>query len=131
MPRTIAPSRLVIILAPVNTRSSLDQLDVQSQIPPRRTGLSCTSVCHSSTFAIDSAERVARNLSGPNLTTGARVTSAGSTGRRQLAVVAFYVDDQCPEDLAAGIDHIRALQWLFDVTQSSVAGKKRRVAARV
>jgi len=52
-------------------------------------------------------------------------------GRRQLAVVTFEVDDQSPEDLAIGLDHIRALNGVFDVTQNSVAGKKGRVAAHV
>ena len=52
-------------------------------------------------------------------------------GRRQLAVVTFEVDDQCPEDLAAGLDHIRALPGVFDVTQSAVVGKKGRMGAHV
>jgi pyridinium-3,5-bisthiocarboxylic acid mononucleotide nickel chelatase len=56
---------------------------------------------------------------------------AGAISRRQLAVIAFEVDDQCPEDLAAGLDHIRALRGVFDVTQSSVVGKKGRMAAHV
>ena len=58
-------------------------------------------------------------------------TVAGAIGRRQLAVIAFEIDDQCPEDLAAGLDHIRALPGVFDVTQSSVVGKKGRMAAHV
>ena len=62
--------------------------------------------------------------------TAARRT-AGPIGRRQLAVITFEVDDQCPEDLAAGLDHIRALHGVFDVTQSSVVGKKGRMAAHV
>jgi uncharacterized protein (TIGR00299 family) protein len=58
-------------------------------------------------------------------------TVAGAIGRRQLAVITFEVDDQCPEDLAVGLDHIRALPGVFDVTQSSVVGKKGRMAAHV
>lgn len=57
--------------------------------------------------------------------------AGGLIGRRQLAVVTFEVDDQSPEDLATGLDHIRALRGVFDVTQNSVAGKKGRVAAHV
>lgn len=57
--------------------------------------------------------------------------ATGLIGRRQLAVVTFEVDDQCPEDLAAGLDHIRALQGVLDVTQSAVVGKKGRMAAHV
>ncbi len=56
---------------------------------------------------------------------------AGSIDRRQLAVVTFEVDDQSPEDLAAGLDHIRAMHEVFDVTQTSVVGKKGRMAAHI
>jgi uncharacterized protein (DUF111 family) len=61
----------------------------------------------------------------------ATAAAAGPIGRRQLAVVTFEVDDQSPEDLATGLDHVRALHGVFDVTQNSVAGKKGRVAAHV
>lgn len=61
----------------------------------------------------------------------AAAAAAGPIGRRRLAVVTFEVDDQCPEDLAAGLDHIRALQGVFDVTQGAVVGKKGRMAAHV
>jgi pyridinium-3,5-bisthiocarboxylic acid mononucleotide nickel chelatase len=56
---------------------------------------------------------------------------AGSIDRRQLAVITFEVDDQSPEDLAAGLDHIRGLPEVFDVTQTSVVGKKGRMAAHI
>jgi pyridinium-3,5-bisthiocarboxylic acid mononucleotide nickel chelatase len=61
----------------------------------------------------------------------ARSTVAGSIDRRQLAVITFEVDDQSPEDLAVGLDHIRGLHEVFDVTQTSVVGKKGRMAAHV
>jgi uncharacterized protein (TIGR00299 family) protein len=64
-------------------------------------------------------------------TVQARATAAGPIGRRQLAVIAFEIDDQCPEDLATGLEHIRALRGVFDVTQSSVVGKKGRMAAHI
>jgi uncharacterized protein (DUF111 family) len=57
--------------------------------------------------------------------------TAGPIARRQLAVVTFEVDDQSPEDLATGLDHIRALPGVFDVTQSPVVGKKGRMATHV
>jgi pyridinium-3,5-bisthiocarboxylic acid mononucleotide nickel chelatase len=60
-----------------------------------------------------------------------RSTAVGAIGRRQLAVITFEVDDQSPEDLADGLDHIRELNEVFDVTQSSIIGKKGRVAAHV
>jgi uncharacterized protein (TIGR00299 family) protein len=58
-------------------------------------------------------------------------TVAGSIDRRQLAVITFEVDDQSAEDLAAGLDHIRGIHEVFDVTQTSVIGKKGRMAAHV
>ena len=72
-----------------------------------------------------------RVLAFDEATSGARETAAGPIGRRQLAVITFEVDDQCQEDLAAGLDHIRALRGVFDVTQSSVVSKKGRMAAHV
>ena len=60
-----------------------------------------------------------------------RSTVAGSIDRRQLAVITFEVDDQSPEDLAAGLDHLRAMNEVFDVTQTSVVGKKARMAAHI
>jgi hypothetical protein len=72
-----------------------------------------------------------RVLAFDEATAGARETAAGPIGRRQLAVITFEVDDQCQEDLAAGLDHIRALRGVFDVTQSSVVSKKGRMAAHV
>ncbi len=61
----------------------------------------------------------------------ARSKVAGTIDRRQLAVITFEVDDQSPEDLAAGLDHIRALHDVFDVTQTSVVGKKGRMTAHI
>jgi uncharacterized protein (DUF111 family) len=48
-----------------------------------------------------------------------------------LAVIAFEIDDQCPEDLATGLEHIRALRGVLDVTQSPIVGKKGRMAAHI
>ena len=56
---------------------------------------------------------------------------AGSIDRRQLAIITFEVDDQTPEDLAVGLDHIRGMHEVFDVTQTAVVGKKGRTAAHV
>jgi pyridinium-3,5-bisthiocarboxylic acid mononucleotide nickel chelatase len=60
-----------------------------------------------------------------------RSAVAGSIDRRQLAIITFEVDDQTPEDLAVGLDHIRGRHEVFDVTQTSVVGKKGRTAAHV
>ena len=72
-----------------------------------------------------------RALAFDEATPLARSTVAGSIDRRQLAVITFEVDDQSPEDLAAGLDHIRGLPEVFDVTQTSVVGKKGRMAAHI
>jgi pyridinium-3,5-bisthiocarboxylic acid mononucleotide nickel chelatase len=72
-----------------------------------------------------------RALAFDEATPLARATVAGSIDRRQLGVITFEVDDQSPEDLAIGLDHIRAMQDVFDVTQTSVVGKKGRMATHV
>ncbi len=49
----------------------------------------------------------------------------------QVAHIEFEVDDQTPEDLAVGLERLRAYASVLDVTQSPVFGKKGRIAARV
>jgi len=49
----------------------------------------------------------------------------------QVAVMRFEIDDQSPEDLAAGLDNLRALDGVLDVLQTPVFGKKGRIAAQV
>lgn len=49
----------------------------------------------------------------------------------EVAVIAFEVDDQTPEDLAAGLDNLRAEPVVLDVTQASVMGKKGRIGAQI
>tara|TARA_B100002003_G_scaffold230919_1_gene241479 strand:+ start:58 stop:1011 length:954 start_codon:yes stop_codon:yes gene_type:complete len=49
----------------------------------------------------------------------------------QVAVIAFDVDDQSPEDLALALDRLRTLDAVLDVTQSYVTGKGGRLAARI
>ena len=58
----------------------------------------------------------------------------GRRGRgthRDLAVIGFEVDDQSAEDLAAGLDRLRALAGVHDVLQMPTFGKKGRMAAHV
>ena len=50
---------------------------------------------------------------------------------RTLAVIAFEVDDQSAEDLAAGLDFLRAQPGVHDVLQMPAFGKKGRMAAHV
>ena len=61
----------------------------------------------------------------------AEAPTQSSIGRRQLGIITFEIDDQSAEDLAAGLDHIRALPGVLDATQGAVLGKKGRMAAHV
>lgn len=49
----------------------------------------------------------------------------------QVALLAFEVDDQTPEDLALGLERLRVCDGVLDVVQSPVFGKKGRMAAQV
>lgn len=49
----------------------------------------------------------------------------------EACVIEFDVDDQTPEDLAIGLDRIRAKAGVLDVVQMPVYGKKGRIAARI
>lgn len=51
--------------------------------------------------------------------------------RRDLAVIEFEVDDQTPEDLAIGLDHIRRLPGVVDAIQMPAFGKKGRLLAHI
>lgn len=57
--------------------------------------------------------------------------AASGPGRRDLAVIAFEVDDQSGEDLAMGLDRLRAEPGIVDVVQMPVIGKKGRMMARI
>ncbi len=50
---------------------------------------------------------------------------------RSLLVVSFEVDDQSPEDLATGIDRLRAVAEVHDVLTMPAFGKKGRMAMHV
>ncbi len=50
---------------------------------------------------------------------------------RELAVISFEVDDQSGEDLAAGLDRVRAAAGVHDVLQMMAVGKKGRIAVHV
>ncbi len=57
--------------------------------------------------------------------------SAADPAHRELGVITFEVDDQSAEDLAAGLDRLRAHQGVHDVLQTAVFGKKGRMATQV
>lgn len=52
-------------------------------------------------------------------------------GRDEVAVIGFEVDDQTPESLAVGLDHLRAAPGVLDLVQMPVFGKRGRLAAHV
>jgi pyridinium-3,5-bisthiocarboxylic acid mononucleotide nickel chelatase len=49
----------------------------------------------------------------------------------RVAVLAFEVDDQSPEELAVGLEALRAAEGVLDVVQLPAFGKKGRLAAQV
>ena len=50
---------------------------------------------------------------------------------RRLAVITFEIDDQAGEDLAAGLERLRAADCIHDVVQIPAIGKKGRFAVQV
>ena len=50
---------------------------------------------------------------------------------QEVAEITFEVDDQTAEDLALGLERLRACEGVLDVVQSPVFGKKGRMAAQV
>jgi uncharacterized protein (TIGR00299 family) protein len=53
--------------------------------------------------------------------------SAKAPGREQVGVISFEIDDQTPEDLAIGLDHLRRRDDVLDVLQIPAFGKKGRL----
>jgi uncharacterized protein (TIGR00299 family) protein len=56
---------------------------------------------------------------------------SSSVPHRSLLVVSFEVDDQSPEDLATGIDRLRAMVEVHDVLTMPAFGKKGRMSMHV
>ncbi|MCJ2115526.1 LarC family nickel insertion protein [Methylobacterium sp. J-001] len=57
--------------------------------------------------------------------------AASRPDRSELAVLAFEIDDQSGEDLAMGLDRLRAEPGVRDVVQMPVLGKKGRMMAHI
>ena len=57
--------------------------------------------------------------------------SAPASRQEAVAVLRFEIDDQTPEDLALGLDRLRARPGIVDVVQWPVYGKKGRMLAAV
>lgn len=51
--------------------------------------------------------------------------------QEEVAVLRFEIDDQAPEDLAVGLDHVRARPGVLDVLQAPAFGKKGRMTAQI
>lgn len=49
----------------------------------------------------------------------------------QVMTINFEIDDQTPEDLAVGLERLRALDGVLDVTQLAVAGKQGRLLSGI
>jgi len=58
-------------------------------------------------------------------------TEEESGYRDRVTAIEFEVDDQTPEDLAIGLDHVRAHPQVLDVLQTPALGKKGRVVISV
>ena len=72
---------------------------------------------------LDGMSNVLRALVFEQMPDHAAPPAAGS-----VAVLSFEIDDQTPEDLAVGLDRLRALDGVLDLVQTSVVGKKGRLA---
>jgi uncharacterized protein (TIGR00299 family) protein len=59
------------------------------------------------------------------------VVPPSGPGHRELAVISFEVDDQSGEDLAIGLERVRASPGVHDVVQIPAFGKKSRLAVHV
>lgn len=57
--------------------------------------------------------------------------SASHPRSDHVTAIEFEVDDQTPEDLAIGLDHLRAHEGVLDVLQTPGLGKKGRVVISV
>lgn len=49
----------------------------------------------------------------------------------EVAVLRFEIDDQAPEDLAVGLDNLRARRGVLDIVQTPAFGKKGRMMAQI
>ena len=73
---------------------------------------------------LDGMSNVLRVLAFDSILDPVEPAAAGGS----VAVLAFDVDDQTPEDLAIGLDRLRVLEGVLDLVQMPVFGKKGRMA---
>ena len=70
----------------------------------------------------------------PGISNMLRVTvieSEPTTLFERIGIIEFEIDDQTPEDLATGLDHLRSTEGVLDVVQMPVIGKKGRTMASI
>jgi uncharacterized protein (TIGR00299 family) protein len=74
-----------------------------------------------------------RRLSGVSNVLRVMTYHPAATGRgnERVAVIAFEVDDQTPEELAVGLDALRASAGVLDVVQLPALGKKGRLVSQI
>jgi len=74
-----------------------------------------------------------RRLEGRSNVLRAQFYDEGNAGMAagQVAVICFEVDDQTAEDLAVGLDRLRASEGVLDVSQHAVTGKGGRITSRI
>jgi len=98
----------------------------------RHLGCAATIGAHAGRLAASGLGFGARKL--PGLANVLRVFAfepAAAPAEDEVALLAFEVDDQTAEDLAQGLERLRACAGVLDVVQSAVFGKKGRMAAQV
>jgi pyridinium-3,5-bisthiocarboxylic acid mononucleotide nickel chelatase len=71
----------------------------------------------------------------PGISNVLRVTaferSAAIGAVETIGILRFEVDDQTPEDLAVGLERLRAMPGVIDVLQGAALGKKGRMVAQI
>jgi uncharacterized protein (TIGR00299 family) protein len=67
----------------------------------------------------------------PNTLRVTELTSGGALQRDQVGQVSFHVDDQTPEDLAVGLERLRARSDVLELLQRPAFGKKGRMVVEI
>jgi uncharacterized protein (DUF111 family) len=70
----------------------------------------------------------------PGISNALRVLAYEQAGTRaddRIAVISFEIDDQSPEELALGLEALRAFDGVMDVIQIPAFGKKGRLALQI
>ena len=104
----------------------LRHLQPARAVPASGAKLSATGIGFG-TKVLDGVANILRVL----LFEGDAAETAGAAAAGSVGVIEFEVDDQTPEDIAVGVENIRAGADVLDVLQMPVFGKKGRLAVSV